>query len=283
MGGRRAAALRIVTGALTVGALSASTPSRADDSPTRSQDQFFFGLYGGVAFASAASVTHWSDDNVRAELDGTTTSAAPVGGYAISWWPLEYFGLDGSFEVFGLPMGTDESRFDRCVAGDDSVCRLPRTPNYGGFGMQTGPTFRGAVPLRYLQLNGGVGLMLPVTFQFTQEPVSRLDGTAFEVGTAVRLVGGVNGYLSRDWRATFEYRLDYRFATLPTGGSDSDIAPLVQNDGLLTHMLVTGFSYSPESFKESADKATWIAVPLAIPAAGWVLAAVAKAIQKGPE
>jgi hypothetical protein len=192
--------------------------------------------------------------------------------YDLAWWPYDFFGLGGNFEVFGLPYSADVNRFDSC--GGDG-CRKEKTPDYGGFGLQVGPTVRGAVPLRYLQPNLGVGLMLPVTWLFTQDPVSRLDQTAFDVGAALRVLGGLNVFVARSWRIYAEYHLDYRFAAIDPG------APL-DASGWLRHSLVVGFSAAPEGFKAEpeGDKTIDVVVPFVVPLAGWAVAAIAKGAAK---
>jgi hypothetical protein len=253
-------------------AAQAETPSPWSDSE-RLGDLVYFGAYGGVSFASVGELEHTSkEDGSIARVADLTAPVSFSVAYDLAWWPYDFFGLGSSFEVFGLPLQGDQDRFDSCV-GDG--CRQEKLPSYEGFGMQVGPTVRGAVPLRYLQPNLGVGMMLPVTFLFTQDPVSRLNQTAWDVGAALRLLGGINFFVARDWRIFGEYHLDYRFATINPG------APL-ETTGWLRQSAVIGFSASPEDFKAepSGDKTTDVVVPFVVPLAGWAVAAVAKGVAK---
>ncbi|RLB55651.1 MAG: hypothetical protein DRI90_19310 [Deltaproteobacteria bacterium] len=135
------------------------------------------------------------------------------------------------------------------------------------------------MPLRYLQPNAGVGLMLPVTFQLTQEPATRLDRTAIHPGVTLRTVGGINGYLDHDWRAFAEYRLDYRLATIGDPEAMGDAIAMLDNEQLITHMIVIGGSWSPTAFKEDTTKGTTVAVPFIPPVVGWLIAALAAGVQ----
>jgi hypothetical protein len=118
-----------------------------------------------------------------------------------------------------------------------------------------------------------VGLVLPVTFLFTQDPVTRLDQTAWDVGAAVRLLGGLNVLVARDWRIFAEYHLDYRFATVSPG------TPL-ETSGWLRHGAVLGFSVSPDGYKEApaGDKLIDVILPFLFPLAGWTAAAIVKGV-----
>jgi len=248
----------------------AEEPSPWSDSE-RLGDLVYFGVYGGPSFASVDTRTHHSaEDGTRSELDGLDASIGWTAGYNVAWWPYDFFGLDGSLEGFSLSYEPAGSRFDDCAGSD---CRLEKTPSYDGFGLQVGPTVRGAIPLRYVQPNLGVGLMLPITFQLTQDPVSRLDETAVDVGAAMRFVGGLNVLAARDWRVYTEYHLDYRLVAVNPG------APL-DDAGWLRHSIVLGFAVSPDSYKESPgdDKAFSIVMPLVLPMAGWIASAVAKGV-----
>lgn len=265
-------------GGVLAGALALADRAEAQHtSPTRAEDEVFFSLYGGVALSSVSHVTHWSEDGSRAELDGLGAPVSWAAGYRMAWWPNEYFGLDGSIEGFGLPLEADASRVDSCDRCPANI--RPKTPRYGGFGLQVGPSVRGGLPLRYVQPNAGLGLMLPVTFQFTQEPATRLDETAIQPGVTLRTVAGVNGYVDHDWRAFAEYRLDYRLVTIgDPQAMGGDIAKL-DNEQLVTHMIVVGGSWSPTGFKESPDKATIVTVPFVPPVVGWLIAALAAGVQ----
>jgi hypothetical protein len=214
-------------------------------------------------------LTHTSTDaGTSSELQSLTARASWTAAYDLAWWPYDFFGLDTDFEAFGLPFHADQERFDRCAG---TGCRLERTPDYDGFGMQVGPTVRGAIPLRYVQPNIGVGMQLPVTFLFTQDPVSRLNETAFDVGAAVRLVGGVNIFVARDWRLYADYHLDYRFAVINPG------APL-EASAWMRQSIVLGFAGSPGGFQEepSGDKIADGVIPFLFPTAGWLVAAIVK-------
>ena len=259
--------------------LLAAAPSARAEQPSpwsdseRLGDLVYFGVSGGLSFASIGTLEHKSNED--GSISRLSNVSAPVSfdvAYDLAWWPYDFFGLGSNFEVFGLPYHADVNRFESC--GGEG-CRRERTPSYDGFGMQVGPTVRGAVPLRYLQPNLGVGLMLPVTWLFTQDPVSRLNQTAFDVGAALRVLGGINVFVARSWRIYAEYHLDYRFAAINPG------APL-DAGGWLRQSVVLGFSAAPEGYKAapSGDKATDVVVPFVFPTAGWLLAAIIKGVVK---
>jgi hypothetical protein len=214
-----------------------------------------------------------SEDGSVSVLDNLAAPPSWTVAYDMVWWPYDFFGLDVAFEGFGLPYDAAQDRFDRCSG---SGCRLERVPAYDGFGMQVGPTLRAALPLRYFQPNMGAGIVLPVSFLFTQDPVSRLDETAFDVGVALRLVSGLNVFVARDWRLYADYHLDYRFATIAPG------TPL-ETSAWMRHSVVLGFAVSPDGYQESpsGDKVLDTVVPFVIPLAGWLAAAVAKGASDG--
>lgn len=273
---RRVAALGLSVGAAAV---ALGSPARAGEpSPWSDSERLgelvYFGLYGGVSFASTGTLEHTSSENGSVSvLDNLVAPPSWTVAYDMAWWPYDFFGLDVAFEGFGLPYDAEQERFDRCVG---SGCRLERTPAYDGFGMQVGPTVRGAVPLRYAQPNVGVGIVLPVTFLFTQDPVSRLDETAFDVGAALRLVGGISFFVARDWRLYADYHLDYRFAAVAPG------TPL-ETGAWMRHSLVLGLAVSPDGYQESpsGDKVLDVVVPFALPLSGWLAAAIIKGASDG--
>jgi len=262
----------VVAASVIVDVRAVADPSRWSDAE-RPGDLVYFGAYGGVSFARATGVNQRSVDFGQAfgtysvsEIGGPPS---PVGAYEVAFWPNDFFGLDGSWEMFGLSLCRPGGRFDSCT-----TCTFyQKLPSYGGFGSEFGPTLHAAVPLRVIQPTIGAGLQLPATWQFTQDPVTRLDTVAFEVGGAIRASGGLNILVSRTFKLFAEYHFEYRFATI-------NPEQPIENKNLMRHTIVLGFLHSPESYRSAptSDKLQQIFLPFTVPAAGFLIAAVARGV-----
>jgi hypothetical protein len=219
-------------------------------------------MQGGLIVPAGGELMHYAEDGATSSAPEVRGSPSAVGGFVTVWWPSEYLGLEGAFEGFGLPLEVAGDRYASCSAMVGGRC--PKTANYGGFGFQAASVVRGAVPLRPLQPNVSIGYTLPVTIQFTQDPQTRLDQTTFEVGAALRLGGGLGVYVARQWRLYVDYRFDYRFATIRATTSH------VGNADLRAQSVVLGAAYSPDAYRESANKASYVFLPFLAAVAPWV-------------
>jgi hypothetical protein len=244
-------------------------PSRWSDSE-RTGDLVYFGAYGGVSFARASGGVNQKSVDFGQDFGTYSVSAlggppSPAGGYEVAFWPNDFVGLDGTWEVFGLSLSRPGGRFESCT-----TCTFhQKLPSYEGLGSQIGPTLHAGVPLKFIQPTIGVGLQMPITWQFTQDPATRLDTTAFEVGGSLRASGGFNILISRTFKLFAEYHFEYRFATI-------NPEEPIENKGLMRHVIVLGFLHSPESYRSmpGSDKAAQILAPFGIPLAVSVLGAV---------
>ncbi len=236
--------------------------SAAAQEHVRPQDQVYSGLLGGVIVPAGGELTHFAEDGEMASAQEVRGAPSALGGYVTVWWPSEFLALEGAFEGFGLPLEAVGERYARCSATVGGRC--PKTADYGGFGFQAASVLRGALPLRYVQPNMSVGYTLPVTIQFTQDPQTRLDQTTFEVGAALRLGGGLGIYVARQWRLYVDYRFDFRFATIRATTSH------VESADLRAHSFVLGAAYSPDAYRESANKASRVFLPFLAVVAPWV-------------
>ena len=261
-----------ILAALAVGAADTcayADPSRWSDSD-RTSDLVYFGAYGGVSFARASGGVNQKSIDTGQSVGTYGVSSlggppSPTGAYEVAFWPNDFFGVDGTWEVFGLSLKRPDGRFDSCTA-----CQFhPKLPSYEGLGSEVGPTLHVGVPLSVIQPTIGIGLQLPISWQFTQDPVTRLDTTAFEVGGTVRASGGLNILISRSFKLFTEYHFEYRFATI-------NAEEPIENRGLMRHVIVLGFLHSPESYRSmpASDRAAQILAPFGVPLAVSLLGAI---------
>jgi hypothetical protein len=236
--------------------------SAAAQEHVRPQDHVYVGLLGGLIVPAGGEFTHFGEDGETASAREVRGTPSALGGFVTVWWPSEFLAFEGAFEGFGLPLEVAGERYASCSVTVGGRC--PKTADYGGFGFQAASVVRGALPLRYVQPNVSVGYTLPVTIQLTQDPQTRLDQTTFEVGGALRLGGGLGVYVARQWRLYVDYRFDYRFATIGATTSHVDTADL------RAHSFALGAAYSPDAYRESANKASRVFLPFLAVVAPWV-------------
>lgn len=253
------------TVALALLVLSAPAAAEVED-PSRMIDRVFFAVYGGVGQVTA----HHLLGPVGAEARGVLSGPAWAGGFSVGIWPVDFIGIDLSFEA--LDLGFGELDPSRCAGG--TVCTGQK---FGGFGLRLSPALRLALPLRYVAPYLGAGPALLVPF-FSTGDLRGSPGPQFNF----RFFAGSSIYLSPELRLFIEFHLlPFELSTpllLPKAKTPTATQTI---EGGLAGYLTVGLAFTPEDFKSSPSKGGWIALPIALAVAASALA-VAFALPEAP-
>jgi len=246
--------MRWVVLALMVVAGRAS--AEAED-PNRMIDRVFFALYGGVGQVTARHLV--GPDGMEAR--GVLSGPAWAGGFSVGIWPVDFIGIDLSFEALDLGFGALDP--SRCVGG--TACTAQK---FGGFGLRLSPSLRLALPLRYVAPYIGAGPALLVPFFSTGE-LSGSPGPRFNF----RYFAGSSIYVSPELRLFLEFHLVPFEASTPLMLPKAKTPTATQTlEGGLAGYLTLGIAFTPDDFKSSPSKGGWIALPIALAVAASALA-----------
>ncbi len=243
--------------------VAAASAARADGDG-RPQDRFYYGLYGGVAYPTAGRFTLFADENGnRLPLTAVDNAAGRVGwvaGVDLSYWACDYFGFGFEMELadFTLPTPSSPSQDVDAMA------------------FRLGPSAKLAVPLRYLQPYVGVSpsmLLVSVRGSDHEATANQLGGVTGKK-LVLTVIAGVNFYVNRNLRLFVEYQVSLFDLATSTGdamASGGDGRGLLY-ENVLDHHVVTGVSFSPESFREAPSRIKKLMAggPLAVLASAWV-------------
>lgn len=241
---------------LALGGLALNAAAEVDD-PNRMVDRVFFSVYGGVGQVTARHLEGPGGSDARGVISGP----AWAGGFGVGIWPVDFIGIDLSFEALDLSFGELDS--SRCVGG--AACTGQR---FGGFGLRLSPSLRLALPLRYVAPYIGAGPALLVPFFSTGE-LEGSPGPRFNF----RYFAGSSIYLNPELRLFIEFHLVPFDLSAPMLLPKEKAPSATQTiEGGLAGYLTVGLAFTPEDFKSSPGKGGWIALPIGLAVAASALA-----------
>lgn len=222
--------------------LAAALPARADGDG-RPQDRFYYGLYGGVAYPTAGRFTLFADDHGThiplTSVDNASGRVGWVAGVDVSYWACDYFGFGFEMELADFTIPTPSSP----------------SQDVDALAFRLGPSAKVAVPLRYLQPYVGVSpsMLLVAVHGSDHEATAKQLGGVTGKKLVLTLLAGANFYVNRNLRLFIEYQLSLFDLATSTGDAEAsggDGRGLLY-ENVLSHHVVTGVSFSPESFREA--------------------------------
>ena len=213
----------------------------------------FFALSGGASQVRTESFV----DVTGAEHLSLVAPLNWRAAFTVGWWPTDWLGVQFDSAVMGLGVGADGR-------GEWST---------SGVGVQLSPSLRLALPLRWVAPYVGVGIAGFVPFVGEQRGDVRWRGTAGLL-FGPRFYAGLNVYLSRDVRAFVDLELFFvsMGATLRAEG----LVPASHAyRTLAAPSLSLGVAWTPEAYRQSSSKPTWVLLALLPAIAMGVVSAIA--------
>ncbi|MDY0062431.1 MAG: hypothetical protein RBU45_21640 [Myxococcota bacterium] len=228
--------------------------ARADDLQ-RFADRWFYGLELGASWRSASALTRLgpADQTSRwQEFDGLAPGWLVGVGLGVRPWEAVTLQLGLQGGDFGWqPLGVAACE----VAGQPTPAGSCAAPGVGGHGWQLrfGPELQLALPLRYVAPYVGLGPGLHLHY---------LDGEAAGWGARfeLRLLAGLQLYLSRDLRLTLSYARSEHDLTTSRDDAAAEAGTLSWT-GVRQESFTLGLTGTPKSYKQSPSKPTWLLVP----------------------
>ena len=225
----------------------------AEGDGDRLEDRVFFALSGGASQLRAESFV----DVTGAEHLSLVAPLNWRAAFTVGWWPTDWLGVQFDSAVMGLGVGGDQR-------GGWST---------SGVGLQLSPSLRLALPLRWLAPYVGVGVAGFTPFVSEQRGDVRWRGTA-GLHFGPRFYAGTNVYLARDVRLFIDLELFF-LSTGATLRAEGLMPSSQQYRGVAAPSLSLGLAWTPEGYRQSSSKPTWVLVALLPAIAMGVVSAIA--------
>jgi hypothetical protein len=218
----------------------------------RLEDRVFFALSGGASQVRTESFIDVSGAEHLSLVAPLNWRAA----FTVGWWPTDWLGVQFDAAMMGLGVGADER-------GAWST---------SGLGVQLSPSLRLALPLRWLAPYVGIGAAAFAPFFSEQRGDVRWTG-AGGIQFGPRFYAGTNVYCSRDVRFFLDLELFFLATSAPLR-AEALVPSSHQYRGVVVPSLSLGVAWTPEAYRQSSSKPTWVLLALLPAVAMGVVSAV---------